>query len=238
MLTPVCGAMLAVPALGAGLTDRNSVKIEFISEKSFRIEGTGCGASATGSVTLGTPPRGVSKAFGVKVAKPAVGQRDGYVRVTAVRVADQTVTVTATAEPGPCSADGDSSEPPARRSWSANFAPDVSFFRRVQAHLRSDAYKKRPRLKAPRSMRLFGGDTLTGIRWKGFGSKTARATARYRIRIPGTRCTPRLCRGHNGRVKLKFGKVKRCSDAGVYEYTSMSIRFRGRLLSSAPAFCS
>lgn len=179
MLTLVCGATLAGPAVGAGLTDRNSVRLEFLSVKEFDVVGTGCGASGTGSVTLAAPPRGVSKAFAFKVVKPKVGARDGYVRVTAVQVTGQTITVTAVADAAECAAQ--STGPPAQTAWSARFDPDISFTRRVQARLRASE-KKAPKLGPPKSIRLGTGDTLKGIRWKGFGGKTATAKGSSRIR--------------------------------------------------------
>lgn len=234
MITVACVLVLAAPAPGAGLGKRNSIKVEFLSIKPFDIAGTGCGSTAAGSVTLAAPPKGVSKAFAFKIVKPKVGDRDGYVRVTAVQVFDQTITVTAVADAAECPAQA--SGPPAQEPWSARFAPDISFTRRVQARLRPDADKKRPKL-APRSMRLFSGDTLRRIRWKGFGGKSATGTARYRVHIPGQRCTPKICLGHNGRVKIRLRRVRRCGPYGLWEYTRLAVIFRGRMLFETGNIC-
>ena len=133
MLTLACALVLAAPAPGAKLTKRNSISVEFLVATSFQLNGVGCGATATNSVTVAKARKGVSKAFGFEVRKPKVGDTDGYVRVTAVQVSDQTTTVTAVADAAQCTAQA--SGPPAQEAWSATFAPDISFFRRIQARL-------------------------------------------------------------------------------------------------------
>ena len=177
MLTLACALVLAAPAPGATLTKRNSISAEFLVATSFELNGVGCGSTATNSVTVAKARRGVSKAFGFKVEKAKVGDTDGYVRVTAVQVSDQTTTVTAVADAAQCTAQA--SGPPAQEAWSATFAPDISFFRRIQVRLRPDADRKAAKLR-PRSMRIFDMDTLRRIRWKSFGGKIGRGTAKYR----------------------------------------------------------
>ena len=173
------------PAPGAKLTKRNSISAEFLVATSFELNGVGCGSTATNSVTVAKARKGVSKAFGFRVRKPKVGDTDGYVRVTAVQVSDQTTTVTAVADAAQCTAQA--SGPPAQEAWSATFAPDISFFRRIQVRLRPDADRKAAKLR-PRSMRIFDMDTLRRIRWKSFGGKTGRGTAKYRSGVRG--CYP------------------------------------------------
>ena len=182
MLTLACALVLAAPAPGATLTKRNSISAEFLVATSFELNGVGCGSTATNSVTVAKARKGVSKAFGFRVRKPKVGDTDGYVRVTAVQVSDQTTTVTAVADAAQCTAQA--SGPPAQEAWSATFAPDISFFRRIQVRLRPDADRKAAKLR-PRSMRIFDMDTLRRIRWKSFGGKIGRGTAKYRSGVRG-----------------------------------------------------
>jgi hypothetical protein len=199
---------VALPASGAKLGKSNSVPIEFLSVKPFELAGSGCGSSATGSVTLAKPPKGVSKAYAFKIVKPKVGDRDGFVRVTGVAVNDQTISVTAVAELAECTAQS------ADGSWSARFDPDISFTRRVQGRVRPDLDRKRPVLK-PRKLRIPGGGTLKGIRWKSYGGKTASGTATYNDELPGTRTR---------RVKIKLLRIRRCPPYGLFEYTTLKIR--------------
>lgn len=218
MLTLACALVLAAPAPGAKLTKRNSISAEFLLATPFDLNGVGCGASATNSVTAAKPVKGVSKAFGFEVRKPKVGDREGYVRVSGVAVKDQTVTVTAVADAAQCTAQA--TGPPAQEAWSATFAPDISFFRRIQARVRPDVSIKRPVLK-PRRLRLPGTETLKRIRWKRYGGRTATGTATYDENLPGVNIK---------RVRITLRRIRRCLDFGLFEYTSLKIVHRGRTL--------
>ena len=225
MVTLACAVLIAAPALGAKLTKRNSVSAEFLLATSFQLNGVGCGSTATNSVTAAKATRGVSKAFRFGVRKPKVGDTDGYVRVTEVAVNDQTVTVTAVADAAQCTAQAGG--PPAQERWVATFAPDISFFRRIQARVRPDLLRKRPVLK-PRKLRLGGTETLKRIRWKRYGGKTASGTATYDENLPGVRIK---------RVKISLRRVRRCLDFGLFEYTTLKIVHRGRTLVETGKTC-
>lgn len=228
MLVWLCTAVLAAPAPGARLGKSNSIKVEFRSVAPIEAEATSCGSTATGSVTLAPARRGVSKAFGITVVKPKVGDLDenDFARATSVQVSDQTITVTMVVnQPSQCTGPG---------GWKARFEPDIVYARRVQVRLRPDADRKPAKLR-PRSMRIFDMDTLRGIRWKRFGGKTGSGTARYRSGVPG--CTPKNCPGHNRRVKLRLRRVRRCQDSGILEYTQLEIIFRGRLVLPVRIHC-
>ena len=217
MLTLACAITLASPAWGAKLGKGNSVKDEFLSTRSFNVTGPRCDAAGTGSTTLAPPRKGESKAYAIRVTKPKVGDldRDGFARVTAVRVTDQTVTVTAVvADRAQCTVP----------AWTAVFDPEIDYARRVQVRLRPDARLKPAKLR-PRSMRIFDADTLKRIRWKRFGGKTGSGTGHYRSGVPG--CTT-FCPGNNKRVKVRLRRVRRCPDSGILEYTQLDLIYRGR----------
>ena len=147
----------------------------------------------------------MSKAYGITVTKPKVGDldQDGFSRATAVGVTDQTITVTAVCRPGQCTVPG---------GWKADFDPDIVYSRRVQVKLRPDADRKPAKLK-PRSMRIFGMDTLKRIRWKRFGGKTGSGTGHYRSGVKG--CPTGGCPANNKRVKMRVRRVRRCQDSGI-----------------------
>jgi hypothetical protein len=227
MLTLACAITLASPAWGAKLGKGNSVKDEFRSVTPITVNGSSCSAAGTGSTTLAPPRKGVSKAYGITVAKPKVGDldRDGFARATAVRVTDQTITVTAVvADPAQCTV------PP----WAVTFDPDIVYARRVQVRLRPDARFKPAKLR-PRSMRLFDMDTLKRIRWKRFGGKTGSGSGRYHSGVRG--CTPLVCPGNNKRVKVRLRRVRRCQDSGILEYTQMDLTYRGRVALDVRIHC-
>jgi len=235
-----CVALLAPAHAGAAFTSSNSVKFTFRSLEPIEAEGTGCGSTATGTFT---PPPGrgdISDAFGLEVLQPKVGDRDSTrkARATGVGVSGSTASITMVADGAEvCSAESETSElPPAQRPWSASFYPNILYDRRVHVRLRPGSRSKRGKLR-PRNMRFETGDTLRGIRWKRFGGKTAIGTAKYRANFPGTRCTPKLCRGHGSRAKIKAYKVGRCGDTGDFEYTRMTVTFRGGLIFGTGDVC-
>jgi hypothetical protein len=228
MLTLLCAAVLAAPAPGAGLGKTNSIKVEFRSVAPIEVQAPSCSSPATGAVTLAPPRRDVSKAFGITVLKPKVGDLDDndFARVTTVQVSDQTITVTSVVnQPSQCTGSG---------GWKARFKPDIVYARRVQVRVRPDLDKKPAKLR-PRSMRIFDMDTLRRIRWKRFGGKTASGTAKYRSGVPG--CAPKGCPGHNRRVKLRLRRVRRCQDSGILEYTQLDVIFRGRVVLPVRVHC-
>lgn len=229
MLTLACAVALASPASGAKLGKGNSVKTEFRSVAPIEVQAPSCGAEGTGSITLAPPRRGVSKAFGITVAKPKVGDLDpnGFARATVVGVSDQTIAVTAVVnQPGQCTGPG---------GWKVSFEPDIVYARWVQVKLRPDADRKAAKLR-PRSMRIFGMDTLKRIRWKRFGGKTGSGTGRYRSGVPG--CAPTGgCPAHNKRVKLRVRRVRRCQDSGILEYTQLDLIYRGRVALDVRIHC-
>lgn len=237
MLTLLCAAVIAPLEAGAALGPKNSIVVKFGSVTPIEAAGIGCGSTATGTLTLPPARRGVSRAFGIKVVEPKVGDRDqnGNVRATDVRVSGSTITVAMVADsPALCTAESDT--PPAEREWVARFRPDILFDRRVQARVRADARRKTAKLR-PRSMRFQSGDVLRRIRWTRFGGKTATGVARYRANYPGIRCTPKLCRGHNSRAKIKAYRVRRCPDTGHLEYTRLTVTFRDGLIFGTGNIC-
>jgi hypothetical protein len=229
MLTLACAVVLAPPASGAKLGRGNAVKTEFRSVTPIEVKGPSCGAAGTGSTTLAPPRRGVSKAFGITVSKPKVGDLDGngFSRTTAVGVSDQTIAVTAVVnQPSQCTFTGE---------WTTTFDPDIIYARWVQVKLRPDADRKAAKLR-PRSMRIFGMDTLKRIRWKRFGGKTGSGSGRYRSGVPG--CAPTGgCPAHNKRVRLRVRRVRRCQDSGILEYTQLDLIYRGRVALDVRIHC-
>ena len=228
VLTLVCAAVLATPAPGAVLGKSNSVKVEFRSVTPIDVEAPSCSSPATGSMTLAPARADVSKAFGITVAKPKVGDLDqnDFARATSVGVADQTITVTSVVnQPSQCTEAG---------GWKARFVPDILYARRVQVRVRPDLDRKAAKLR-PRSFRIFDMDTLRRVRWKSFGGKTARGSAKYRSGVPG--CAPRGCPGHNRRVKLRLRRVRRCQSSGILEYTQLDLIYRGRVVLPVRVHC-
>jgi hypothetical protein len=228
MLTVVCGALVAAPA-GAKLGKSNSVRAEFRSTAPIDVRAASCGAAGTGSITLAPPRRDVSEAYGITVAKPKVGDLDDndFARATQVQVSDQTIAVTAVVnQPSQCMDPG---------GWRATFQPDILYARRVQVRLRPDADRKPAKLK-PRSMRIFGMDTLKRIRWKRFGGKTGSGSGRYRSGVRGCARTGG-CPAHNKRVKIRLRRVRRCQDSGLLEYTQMDLIYRRRLALDVRIHC-
>jgi hypothetical protein len=218
MLTLACAVTLGSPAWGAKLGKGNSVRDEFRSVAPITVKGPSCGSGGSGSTTLAPARKGVSKAYGITVAKPKVGDLDenGFARVSAVRVSDQTIIVDAVVnQPSQCTFTGE---------WTTTFDPDITYARRVQVKLRPDADRKPAKLR-PRSMRIFGMDTLKRIRWKRFGGKTGSGTGHYRSGVRGCRSA---CPGNNKRVKVRLRRVRRCQDSGILEYTQMDLIYRGR----------
>jgi len=232
-----CAALLAPLDAGAAFTRSNSVKFTFTSLQPIEAGGIGCGSTAMGTFT---PPPGrsdISNAFGLEVLKPKVGDRDNSrtARATDVAVSGSTATITMVADGAEvCTAESET--PPAQRSWSARFFPNIVYDRRIHVRLRPDEGSKRGKLR-PRDMRFRTGDTLRRIRWKRFGGKTAIGTARYRANYPGTRCTPKLCRGHGSLAKIKAYRVGRCTDTGDFEYTRLKVTFRGGLIFGTGDVC-
>ena len=142
-----------------------------------------------------------------------------------MRVTDQTITITATvADPAQCTGP----------QWSTVFDPVIDYDRRVQVRLRPDARLKPAKLR-PRSMRIFGTDTLKRIRWKRFGGKTGSGSGRYHNGVRG--CTPLVCPGNNKRVKVRLRRVRRCQDSGILEYTQMDLIYRGRVALDVRIHC-
>ena len=145
-----------------------------------------------------------------------MGSESGYVRVTAVTVAGQTITITATADAARCTAEA--TRPPAEETWGATFPPEIRFARRVQARVDPVLIfdKAKPPALRPRRVRFNPNETLRGIRWRRFGGRTARGVGRYRLNgYPG--CNPRRCPGirralrlNRRRMTLSLSRVKRC----------------------------
>jgi len=235
VLLVLSGVAAVAPALGQTLGASDSVREDFRSTiRSIAVNGVGCGTSSTGTLTLDRPLRGQSKAYGITVRRPTVGTRDEDVRVTAVRVADQSIVVTATADPGQCTLDED--------RWSANFAADVRFARRVQARMqRSLIFDEAgtPRLR-PSRIRLNPDESMRRIRWKQFGGPTATGTGTYRLRVPRG-CNRRRCPGlrrslalNGRRMTVKLSRVKRCP---ALEYTRVQVIYRGKVEIPTGTFC-
>jgi hypothetical protein len=235
LLLVLTGVPMAAPALGQTLGPSDSVREDFRSTIRFvAVNGVGCGTSSTGTLTLDSPLRGQSKAYGITVRRPTVGDRDGGVSVTAVRVADQSVLVTATADPGQCDLD--------EGRWSARFGADVSFARRVQIRMqRSLIFQEagKPLLR-PSRIRLNAEESMRRIRWKHFGGPTATGTGTYRLKVPRG-CNARRCPGlrrslalNGRRMTVKLSRAKRCP---TLEYTRGRVTYRGKVWIPTGTFC-
>lgn len=242
MLALLSAIAVVAPALAQTLGTSNSLRQEFRSTgRSIEVSGVGCGTSSSGSLTLDKAGRGQSKAYDLRVRRPAVGNRDGFVRVTGVSVNDQTITVTAVADNAECTAEA--SGPPAQERWRGIFSdPDISFFRRVQVRMQRSliSHEAKPPVLRPRRMRLNFEESLRRIRWKRFGGRTATGTATYRLRIPRG-CNPRRCPGlkrslalNGRRMTVKLSRVKRCP---TLEYTRVRVIYRGKTFIPTGTFC-
>ena len=238
----LAGALgLIGPAAAQKLGKSNSFRQEFRSTDSFNVRGVGCGNSSSDTITLPPPLKGTSSAYDIRVRSPVVGSESGYVRVTAVAVKDQSITITATADAVRCAAEA--SGPPAEEGWQAGFSPDIRYARRVQARVDPVLIfdQAKPPALRPRRLRFNPNETVRGIRWKRFGGRTARGVGRYRLNgNPG--CNPQRCPGlreplrlNGRRMTVTLSRVKRCG--GVLKYTRFRLSYRGKSHQRFKGFC-
>ncbi len=238
----LCAALLGGDAAAASeLTAANSILFEFAASSTETLTGTNCQTTATLVKTL---PAG---AMGIKVAEPAIGDRDqlgGGTRVTDVSIAGTVVTISVLAD-GPTICDpARTGIPPGEPvEWRAVYDFRAAYTRRVQATLRifyesylfGAKWKLRP--KPIRDTRAGGapGARVTGIRWKRFGGRKAvgKGTLRLDYCRPGENCPD------NGkRIRLVASKPRYCTDSGKIEYLRLTGYIGGRGLFGNSIRCS
>jgi len=221
-------AVIAGSAVGATLTDRNSINPAFRHSGTVTIGGTGCGSTGSAADTL---PAG---ATGIKVLAPKFGDRMGAARVSEVRVNGNQVSVSAVGD-GPEACDPDAeAEPPATRQWSATYKVTADYRRRLRTVIRTNFTAHRPKFRlSPRTVytdrvgRTYG--KVVRIKWKRFGSKRGTGSGVYKERPAGF--------DHNKRVTVVASRTGYCRDSGKFEYREFTVRTRSHIVSGAPAFC-
>jgi hypothetical protein len=209
------------------LTPSNSVVAPLALKQSVRIEGVGCGVSASGGFNL---PLG---AFDARVRRPAVGDRALDTAVAAVGVQGGTVVVTVIADGASICDPASGSDPPASRPWFDTYATEVGFRQRLGVvHWNRDRVRGRAFVVRPPEVRVNIFVGAQGIRWVRFGGRRAVGLGRFRSFIPcaggctdnGTRLRVELTRP--GRCP---GMTRRGQTVDAVFYTKVAFILRERL---------
>jgi hypothetical protein len=201
-------AAVAVWPAGAAesaLTPRNSLVASLPLTELISIEGVGCGAAASGTVTL---PAGAS---GVQVRRPSIGARsvDGgqAARLAAVSVQGTAVTLTAVADGERVCDPNAEDTPPANRPWQADFDVEVGFKQRVGVvHLNRDGPGRKVFKVRPREVRIGIAGAATGVRWTTFGARKAVGFGRFKSLVP---CAGG-CSDNGTRLKVELTRPGLC----------------------------
>jgi hypothetical protein len=171
------------------------------------ISGVGCGVAASVSVPL--PPT----ATGITIKRPQAGETTNESRFTGAAVEGASVRLTAVGD-GPLVCDPEENDtPPAQREWSGRYIYDVTFRERAQVAYwpGADVRRARPATARPRTVRVPDIATMTRMRWRSFGGRTAVGYGRLRCEIPG-------CVGRGDRFKVVLSHPSRCGDVGDTVY--------------------
>ena len=200
----------ATPAL----TPQNSVLAPLLLRSSLTIKGVGCGAPATGTVTM---PSG---ALEVRVRAPAPGDSVGDARVTDIAPRGTAVGVTAVDGSEKTCDPAVDPVPPASRPWSAEFDLEVAFKRREMVAVVADwrlrvGYVVRPPMVALRAYTPDATDTVRKVRWTRYGGRKAIGFGIFKA-APFFCPSPARCIPGNGqRVRVELTRPSYCPNDNV-----------------------
>jgi hypothetical protein len=224
-------ALVTLPVWPSGaaepkLTPSNSVVAPLRIKDQITIDGVGCGASASTTLTL---PAG---AFDVRVKQPSVGTRSLDAQLTNVSVQGNALTFTAVGAGDSVCDPNEQDTPPANRSWSGLFDLDVGFRQRVGVVFWDvDGVRGKPLKVRPREVRIGPFVAARGVRWKRFGGRKAIGfgTFKYLPHCPGG------CTDNGTRLRVELTRPGRCpgltlpghlEDAVIYGKVAYVLRQR------------
>lgn len=211
------------------LTSKNSVVFQLYEAARLDASGIGCGSSA--SVAFSAQ----KGAYNMKLTTPKVGEVIGVARVSAVAIVGNVVTITLVADGADICTPTEPDPPPSLIPWSERFQAEVSYDFRMRVPVRSDltrgagtTFKIKPRTiwngKGPL------GEKFYGLKWRGFGSKTAVGKGRV-LQIycrKGDNCPL-----NRKRAKLRLSNPGFCAYSGRIEYRHIRISVAGRFYAEA-----
>jgi hypothetical protein len=203
--------VLPVSAVAAKLTEKNSVTVKYFDKGMIGFDGKGCNVPKQSSTPVDLEPGAIN----VQVVTPKVGDRNGDARITAISVGANAVTFTAVADGAElCGPKPDYVEPPAEREWAGSFPLYLRESLKLRTRYRVERHIKDIKtVSKPSKIKLPGLGTISRIRWKSFGGRTAVGTGR--LKFPARdHCNPRKCLGHNGRFRITLTKPSFCRDIG------------------------